>query len=166
MVYFVPLLEAAQNPDRVVDRRFTHVHLLEATLESWVFLNVLAVLVERGRTDHPELAASEHRLDHIAGIHGALGAACPNDRVEFVDERDDLAVGVSDLFQDSLQALFELAAVLCPGEHRGNVESDQPLVLETFGNVTVSDARGETFNDCGLADTRLTNEHRVVLRSA
>ena len=51
------------------------VHLLEAALEGGVLLDVLAVLVERGGADHAQLAAGEHRLEHVAGVHRALGRA-------------------------------------------------------------------------------------------
>ena len=63
-----------------------------------VLLDALAVLVERRRADHAQLAAGEHRLEHVAGVHGALAArAGADDGVQLVDERDDLAVGVLDL---------------------------------------------------------------------
>ena len=78
----------------VLDRRLAHVDLLEAALERGVLLDVLAVLVERGGADHAQLAAREHRLDHVAGVDRALGAARTDDRVQLVDEGDDLAVAV------------------------------------------------------------------------
>ena len=71
--------------------RLADVHLLEAALEGGVLLDVLAVLVERGGADHAQLAAGEHRLDHVAGVHRALGGAGADDGVQLVDEGDDLA---------------------------------------------------------------------------
>ena len=67
---------------------------LEAALEGGVLLDVLAVLVERRRADEAQLAAREHRLDDVAGVHGALGGAGADDRVQLVDEGDHLAFGV------------------------------------------------------------------------
>ena len=55
-------------------------HLLEAALERGVLLDVLAVLVERGGADHAQLAAGQHRLEHVAGVHRALGRAGADDR--------------------------------------------------------------------------------------
>jgi hypothetical protein len=111
-------------------------------------------------------AAGEHRLDHVAGVHRAFGAAGTNDGVQLVDEGDDLAVGVGDFGEHRLQAFFELAAVFRAGEHRADVERDQPLALQAFGDVTVGDAARKTFDDGGLAHTGFTDEHRVVLRAA
>ena len=118
VVHLVALLESAQDADRVLDRRLADVHLLESALERRVLLDVLAVLVERGGADHAQLAAREHRLDHVAGVHRSLGAAGTDDRVQFVDEGDDLALGVGDLLEHRLEPLLELAAVLGAGEHR------------------------------------------------
>ncbi len=86
VVHLVALLEPAQDRDRVLDRRLADVHLLEPALERGVLLDVLAELVERRRPDHAQLAAGEHRLDHVAGVDRALRAAGADDRVQLVDE--------------------------------------------------------------------------------
>ena len=166
VVDLVALLEPAQDRDRVVDRRLAHVHLLEPPLERGVLLDVLAVLVERRRADHAQLAARQHRLDHVAGVDRTLGATGADDRVQLVDERDDLALGVGDLLQDGLQPVLELAAVLRAGDHRADVERDEPLVAQTLGDVALDDAAGEALGDRGLADAGLADEDRVVLRAA
>ena len=165
VVDLVALLEPAQDRDRVVDRRLSHVHLLEAPLERGVLLDVLAVLVERRRADHAQLAARQHRLDHVAGVDRALGAAGADDRVQLVDEGDDLTLGVGDLLQDGLQPVLELAAVLRARDHRADVERDEALVAQTFGNVALDDAAGEPLGDRGLTDAGLADEDRVVLRA-
>ena len=125
---------------------------------------MLAELVEGGGADHAQLAARQHRLDHVAGVHGALGRAGPDDGVHLVDEGDDLALGVGDLLQHGLEPLLELTAVLGPGHHRADVEGDQALVAQALGDVALDDAAGEPLDDGGLADAGLADEHRVVLR--
>ena len=75
VVDLVALLEAAEDGDGVLDRGLADEHLLEAALERGVLLDVLAVLVERGGADHAQLAAGQHRLEHVAGVHRALGLA-------------------------------------------------------------------------------------------
>ena len=91
VVDLVALLEAAQDRDRRLDGRLADVHGLEAALERGVLLDVLAVLVERGGADRAQLAAGEHRLEQVGGVDGALGGAGADDRVQLVDEQDDLA---------------------------------------------------------------------------
>ena len=92
VVHLVAVLEPAQDADGVLHRRLADQHLLEAALQGGVLLDVLAVLVERGRADQPQLAAGQHRLDHVARVHrGLTGGAGADDGVQLVDERDDLA---------------------------------------------------------------------------
>ena len=108
--------------DRVLDRRLADQHRLEAALERGVLLDVLAVLVERRGADGAQLAARQHRLQQVGGVDRALGGAGADDRVQLVDEQDDLALGGDDLGQHGLQPLLELAAELGAGQQRADVE--------------------------------------------
>ena len=110
--------------------------------------------------------AGEQRLEHVAGVHRALGGAGADDGVELVDEGDHLALGVGDLLEHGLQPLLELAAVLGAGDHRTEVEADEPLVLEALGHVALDDAAGQALDDGRLADAGLADQHRVVLGAA
>ena len=144
-------------------RRLADHDRLEPALQRRVLLDVLAVLVERGRADHAQLAPGQHRLEHVAGVHRALALAGADDGVQLVEERDDLAVGVLDLLQDGLEPLLELAAVLRAGDHRAEVEGDQLLVAQRLGHVAGHDPLGQALDDRGLADAGLADQHRVVL---
>ncbi len=164
VVHLIALLETAKDPDRVLDGRLVDEHRLEPSLEGRIALDVLAELVERRRTDRAELAAREHRLQHVRGVDGAFGGAGTHERVQLVDEHDDLAVGLGDLLQEGLHPLLELAAELGARDHPGQVERDHALVLQRFGNVAGRDALREALDDRGLAGARLPDEDGVVLR--
>ena len=161
---FVPLAQAAEDADRVLDARLADHDRLETPLERRVLLDVLAVLVERGCANRVELAAREHRLQHVRRIDRTLGRAGADHGVELVDEQDDLAFGVGDLLEDRLQPLLELAAIFRTGDERTHVERDDSLVLEPFGDIAADDAAGEPFDNRRLADARFADEDRIVLR--
>ena len=166
VVDLVALAQAAQDADRVLDGRLADHHGLEAPLERGVLLDVLAVLVERGRADGVQLAARQHRLQHVRRVHRAFGGAGADDGVQLVDEQDDLALRVGDLLEHRLQPLLELAAVFRAGDERAHVERDDALVLEPLGHVAAHDAAGQPFDDRGLADAGLADQHRIVLGAA
>ena len=166
VVRHVALGQPAQNGDGVLDRGLAHEHGLEAALQRGVLLNGGAVLVERGGADQAQLAPGQHGLDHLPGVHGALGRTGADDRVQLVDEGDDLALGVGDLLEHRLQALFELAPVLGAGHHGAQVERDDALALQALGHVALDDAVGQPLDDGRLAHAGLADEDRVVLGAA
>ena len=118
VVNFVAFLQAAQNRDRVLDRRLFDQHFLETTLECCVLLEVLAVLVERRRADAMQFAARQCGLQHVAGIHRTFGLAGADHRVQLVDEQDDLAFLFREVAEHRLQAFFEFAAELRARDQR------------------------------------------------
>ena len=65
---------------------------LKAPLQRRVFLDAFPVLVERRRADAAKLAARERRLQQVRGVHRAFGGARADNRVQLVDEEDDLAL--------------------------------------------------------------------------
>ena len=141
VVLLVLLLEAAQDRDRVLDRRLADEDRLEAAGQRRVLLDVLAVLVERGRADAVQLAARQRRLQQVRGVHRAVRLAGADQRVHLVDEQDDAALGRGDLVEHRLQPLLELAAIFRAGDQRAHVEREQLLVLQALRHVAVDDAQ-------------------------
>ncbi len=70
---------------------------------------------------------------------------------------------VFDVVEHRLETFLELAAVLRAGHHRTHVQGDDGLVAQAFRDVAGDDALGEAFDDRGLADAGLADQHRVVL---
>ncbi len=166
VVRFIPIAQTFENLDRLFDRRLADHHGLEAPFERRVFLDVFAEFVERRRADALQFAARERRLDDVARVDRAFGRAGADQRVQLVDEQDDLAGRAADLVHDALHALFELAAVLRSRNQPGKVERDDALVAQRLGNVALDDALRQAFGDRGLADARFADERGIVLRAA
>ena len=138
---------------------------LEAPLEGRVLLEVLAVLVERGGADGLQLAPGQHRLEDRGGVDRTFGGTRTDERVQLVDEQDDVAAG-ADLLEDLLEPLLEVAPVAGAGDEGAEVERVELLVGQRLGHVVVGDRLGEALDDGGLADAGLTDQHRVVLGAA
>ena len=78
VVRLVAVAQPLEHLDRVRDRRLGDLDRLEAALERGVLLEVLAVLVERGRADGLQLAAGQHRLeDRLAASIAPSAAPAP-----------------------------------------------------------------------------------------
>ncbi len=78
---------------------------------------MLAVLARRRRADALHLAAGKGGLEDVRRVERSLGRAGPDERVELVDEDDDVVV-LDELLHDGLEALLELPAVLRAGHDR------------------------------------------------
>src|SRR5438093_661618 len=76
-VRFVVLLvfhaQAFQNENRLLDVRRFDLDALKPPLQRGVFFNVFAILVERGRADALQFAATQRGLDDVARVHRAFG---------------------------------------------------------------------------------------------
>ena len=158
MVHLVALFEAAEDRDRVVDRRLADEHRLKPPLERRVFLDVLAKLVERGRADAAQLAAGQCRLEQVGGVHRPFGLAGADDQMQLVDEQDDPAFRLGHFLEHGLEPLFEFAAELGAGDQRAHVERDQPAVLQALGHVARDDALRQPLDDGRLAHARLADQ--------
>ena len=102
MMQFIFFLEAAQDRDGVLDRRFADEYGLEPPLERGVFLDIFAIFVERSRADAVQLTAREGGLQEIARVHRAFGFSRADQLVHFVDEEDDMALGGLHFVQHAL----------------------------------------------------------------
>ena len=68
-----------------------------------------------------------------------------------------------DLVDHLLQPFLEVAPVAGAGDQAGQVELDDPLAEQGLRHVAVADPLGQPFDDGGLADAGLADQHRVVL---
>ena len=110
----VALADAHQDLDRLLHRGLFHHDRLEPALEGRVSLDVLAVFIERRRSDALQFAARQRRLEDVRGIDRAFRGARPNERMQLVDEQDGI-VGVAQFLDDLLEPLLELASILRAG---------------------------------------------------
>ena len=146
-------------------RRLAHLDRLEPPLQRSVLLHVLAVLIQRGGPDRLQLAAGQHRLQDARGVDRALRGTRTHQRVQLVDEQDDVPAS-ADLLEHLLQPLLEITAVARTRDQRTQVQRVKLLVLQRLGHLAPDHQLRQPLDDRGLAHTRLADQHRVVLRPA
>ena len=82
--------------------------------------------------------------------------------MELVDEEDEIAVGRR-LGDDLDERVLEVAAKLRGRRERAHDELDDAQLADLFRCVVVDRAPREPFDDCGLPDAGVTDEHGVAL---
>ena len=65
-----------------------------------------------------------------------------------------------------LHTLFKFTTVLGTGDHAGKIHGKYLLLFHAFRHQSAGNALCQTFDHCGLADTRLPYEARIVLGSS
>ena len=123
------------------------------------------VLGRRRGADAPDLAPRERRLEDVGGIERPFGRPGAHQRVQLVDEHDDVGA-LGQFLHDGLEALLELPAVLRARDDERDVEREDPLVGQEVRHVPEADLLGEALHDGGLAHPGFADEHRVVLGAA
>ena len=166
MVDLVAVFQSSQDGDRVFHRGLIHLNRLKAPLQRGILLDVLAVFIECRCAYAVQLAARQHGLEQVARVHRALGLARAHNSVQFVNEENDVALRLLNLFEHRLEAFFKLAAILGARDERAHVERDDPFVLQALGHIATHYSLGKPFDYRSLADPRLAYEHRVVFRAA
>src|SRR5688500_19413092 len=100
----VTFLQATQDRNSVFNGWFTDVDLLEATFKCRIFLDMFFVFVERRRAHASQLTTSERRLQHVGSIDRAFSSAGAYECVKLVDEKNDLALRIFNLFQNGFES--------------------------------------------------------------
>ena len=165
VVFLVLRLEPVEDHNGVFHGRRLDLDGLETALEGGVLFDVLAVLVEGGRAHDLHFAAAQGGLENVRGIHGALGGTGADNRVQLIDEQNDV-LRFPDLVHHRLDAFLELTPVLGTGHHEGEIQGDHALGGEQFGHIALGDFLGEAFDDGGLAHARFAQQHRIVFGPA
>src|SRR5262249_38726032 len=138
MELLVSILDPHQDLNRLLLGWWIDLDRLEATLEPAILLDVLTIFRWRRRTDATALTARERRLQEGSRIDGAFGGAAANACVKRVDEHDDVRV-LGQLLHDRLEALFELAAILRPGDDQRDIKGKDAFVRQEMRHVAIHD---------------------------
>ena len=165
VVLLVVFLDALKQLHGVLDGRLVDRYRLEAALQRAVLLDVLAVLVERGRAYNLEFPAGKRRLEHVSGVHGSLGISGADQVVYLVDEQDNVS-GVLYLVDKGLHAALKLTSELRPRYKRSEVEQVKLLALEPERNVPACKLQRDTLGNGGLSDAWFADKAGIVLSPA
>ena len=165
MVAAVPGQQGGEDRPGPGGVRLLHPHRLEPALQGWVFLHQGPVLLSGGGPDHADLPPGQGGLEKVGPVDGALGPAGPQEDVELVQEEDDVS-RPADLPEELLHPVLELPPVLGPGDDGAQVQLEQALVPEGFGDLPLGHPQGQALRHGGLSHPGVPQEDGVVLGSA
>ena len=166
MVRFKTWLQPLQNFDGVGNRGLVDVDFLEAPRQGMIFFEDSTVFGVRGRPDAFKLSVGQGRLEQIGGVHGAArGRASADQRMNFVDEQNGVRI-VAQLFEYSLQALLEIAAILGPGQQGSHIKGVDIGFSQDFRNIVFDNPACQSFCNGRFSDASFANQQGIVLAPA
>lgn len=127
VVFRVSTAQPLKDLDRMCGTGRLDDDRLEAAFEGVIFLDVLAVFVERGRADALQLATAERGLEHVGGVDRAFRTTGTDQSVQFVDEQDRV-LRTANFVHDRFDSFFKLTAILRAGDHHRQVEHDDAAI--------------------------------------
>ena len=162
MVFLKIGFEATQNFDRILDRGFVDVDLLEPAHQGPVLFKIVPVFFVGGRPHTAQKPTLQRRLKDIRSIHrAAAGRPGTNNRMNFIDKQDR-PVGAFQFGHHGFQAFLEIAAVTGSGKKCAHIERKDRRVAQHLGHLGVHDFAGEALGNGRFADTGITDEQRIV----
>ncbi len=165
MMNFVAFLQPAKNGNRIFNGGLANLHGLEAPLERGILLDVFAIFVDGGRTDRAQFAPRQWWLQHVRRVHRTFRRSRAHQRMQFVDEQNDLPVGFAHFLQHGLQSVLEFAAVFRSGHQRSKIERHNALRLQHFRHIAGHNSLRQSFHNRSFSHSRFANQHRIVLRA-
>ena len=165
MEFLVAVLDAVHDLDRVGFVRRRNFDGLETALERAVLLNRFAEFGRRGGADALNFAAGKRGLQNVGGIERTFGGTGAHQSMQLVDEDDGVLI-LHQLLHDGFQPLFKLPAILGARHDERKIEREDALVGEERRHVALRNLLGEAFDDSGLTDAGLADQHRIVLGAA
>ena len=86
--------------------------------------------------------------------------------MQLINKQNDPAIAVLHFFEDCFQTFLKLAAIFRSRYKSTHIKRKNRLLLQPFRHIAADNPLCQAFYNCSLSDTRLTDEHRVILSFA
>ena len=111
VVVFVSLFQTSQNRHGILGRRLLDHHLLEASFECLVLLEVFLKFVERSGSDSAQFASCKSGLQDVGSIHRSARFSGAYQGVNFVDEEQYFSLTLNHFVDYGFESLLKFSLV-------------------------------------------------------
>ena len=110
-----------------------------------------------------QFTSGKHRFQHIACIHRTVCLTGSDDQVKLIDEEYNLAFTFLHFFEDCFETFLKFTTILGSCNQCSHIQRKNLLILKAFRNIAGNDSLCQSFDGCCLTNTRLSDQHRVIL---
>ena len=165
MVHFIGVLQCCQHLHGNRFCRLLHAHRLKPPLKGGILFNMLAVFLKSGCANQLNFPSCQSRLKNIRGINRALCRTCPDDGMDFINEKNDIACRLY-ILQCLFHAFLKFPTIFRACDHSGQIQRKNPLMPQGIGHIAITDFLRQTLHNRRFPDTGVTHQAGVILRSA
>lgn len=83
--------------------------------------------------------------------------------MDLIDKEDDLILMFRCFIDHLLDPSLEFSSVLGPGYHHRHIDRDDTFILHREWHLAQCNTQSETFDDCRLSDSRISDETGIIL---
>ena len=161
---FVSRLQLTENVFCFINGWLRDVYLLETANHTLRTREVTVVFLVGRRADEANSACFEIGFQHVRRIHSPLASStCTHQGMNFVDIHDVVAAFLLYAVHNHLDAVLEVAAILCTCQQRTHVKLIDLAAFQPFWHLSFFNHPYQSPDERCLTYTRLTHVQRVVL---
>ena len=158
--------QSTQNGDGLFEARLGNIYLLKPACQCMIFFEDTAILGIGCRANTTDISIRQHRLDQVRCVHDtARCSTCTYNCMNFINKKNCSGI-VTNLINDSFKAFFEIAAIFCSRYQRAHIQRINGRIAQNFRHALFGNHSGQTFCECGFANTGIADIQGIVLAPA
>ena len=156
VMIFITFFQSAKNGDGAERIRLVDHHNLETSFQSFVFFKILLVFVQSRCPDRTEFPTRQRRLEDVGGIHRSFAFPGAYQRMNLVDEQNDVAIRLLHFVDNRLQSFLKLSFVFCACHESAHIQRVDLFVFQVLRNVAPQNAVSQPLDNGRFTRTRFT----------
>ena len=149
---------------RLINCRLSDVNLLEPAYHALRTGKMAVIFLIRRRTDETDIACLQIGLQHVRRIHRPFASSTSAHQSVYLVDIDDVIIAfLLHAVHNHLDAILEVAAILCTSQQSTHIELIHLAALQTFRHLTLFNHPYQSPHQCRLTHARLTDMQRIVL---
>ena len=162
MIYLISFLQSSENGNGILNRRLIYHYRLETPFQCRILLDILPVFIEGCCTDAMQFSSGQHGLEQISRIHCAVAFSGSDNRMQLVDEENDIAIACLYFIENRFQTFLKLTTEFCTGNQCPHIQRKQPSVFQVIRYVSTDDSKCQSFCYGRFTHARFTYQAGIV----
>ena len=164
MMLFIFGRDSPKDLNGLFYRGLLHMNSLESPLKCCILFHIFMIFRYRSGTNELKFSSCQRRLQNVGGIDCALCTSCPDDRMHFVQEKNDIAIFLN-LTNHLFDSFLKLTTIFRACHHSGQIQCEKPLILDRKRYLSGHNAGCKALNNSCFPNSGFSDQTGIVLCS-